>query len=78
MDRLEGRDAEPQRVDAPATIEHAGRGQAQLEPRGVDATKYRGNVLRGVAVDLTDEAQRQVELFVALPTRTRNTAHRAE
>src|SRR3546814_7440814 len=62
----------------PLSFEDADPGDARLDRGRVERAERRGDILGAVTVDLADEAQRQVQLLVALPARRRDPVHRRD
>lgn len=71
-------DAGPDGVRATPAFEHSDPGKARGDGGRVQAAERRGDILGTVAVDLADEAQRQVKLVVALPAGGGNAVHRGD
>jgi hypothetical protein len=69
------RDAGPQHSRFAAPLEAPQTVQGDFERRVVDAGKSGDEIRFDVAVDLADEAERQVELVVALPAGATDPAH---
>src|SRR3546814_20200468 len=63
---------------SPLSFEDADPGDARLDRGRVERAERRGDILGAVTVDLADEAQRQVQLLVALPARRRHPVHRRD
>lgn len=68
-------DAHPQIVDMPTTIEGSHPAQRYAERSETDTRQSVGHILRLVAVDGTDEAQREMQLIVILPARPSYARH---
>src|SRR3546814_17064465 len=60
----------------PLPFEDADSRDARFDSRGMKRAERRGDILGAVAVDLADEAKRQVKLLVALTTRRGESVHR--
>lgn len=71
-------DPRPERVRAALPLEYPDPGNARRDRGGVEDAERCGDIFCAVAVDLADEAQREMELFVALPARRRQSMHRAK
>src|SRR5690348_11684023 len=70
-------DRRPERAGI-ALLEAADAADAQLERLGADAGERGGEIFGNGALDLADEAQRQVQLLLLLPTELRAIVHRVD
>src|SRR5690606_27037432 len=77
-ERLRRPRAAPPRLGAAAPVEDADAGERDLHGRVADRRERGVDVARHVAIDLADEAQGEVKLFIALPARAANPAHQPE
>ena len=77
-ERRGGLDAGPERVDPPAFLERADARDRDRRRIGMDLRQHVRDVFGDRALDLADEAQRHVELFVVLPARARDAVHDVE
>ena len=67
--RIARLDAGPQRIDHALAIEAAHAFDPHVERREADASQQVGDVVGAMPIDLADEAQRQVQLRIILPSR---------
>lgn len=76
--RIARLDPGPERVDETASIKHPDARNSGVERGEADGAQRVGNVARAVPIDLSDEAQRQMQLIVALPAGARDPAHQCK
>lgn len=66
---------DPERIDHTPAVERANAGQLDIERGEADGRQRVSDVVGAMAINITDEAQRQVQLIVILPARARNAIH---
>src|SRR3546814_15766801 len=69
------RNACPERIDSAALVKDASRAQPDREGRAAHRGERRRYIVRAVAIDLSNEAQRKMQLVIALPAGAPDASH---
>src|SRR3546814_15721970 len=69
------RNACPERINSAAMVKDASRAQPDREGRAAHRGERRRYIVRAVAIDLSNEAQRKMQLVIALPAGALDASH---
>src|SRR3546814_7184520 len=69
------RNACPERINSAAMVKDASRAQPDREGRAAHRGERRRYIVRAVAIDLSNEAQRKMKLVIALPAGALDASH---